>query len=61
MHALLCIFLVSIRLCLESGDKESVGCTCNDDIGMVLYEVEGLVVFPERQAGEASEGWSELW
>ena len=61
VDALFRIFLASVRLCLEGGDKESVRCTWNDDVAIGLYEGKGLGIFPEWQAGEASEGWGELW
>lgn len=61
MHALLCIFLAQIVLCLEGGDKERVGCTWDDDVAIALYEGKGLGIVPEGQVGEASEGRRELW
>lgn len=61
MHALLRVFGLARRFRTESRHEQRISTTENNDVGICLDKSEGLLVIPQRQAGEAFKGGCKFW
>jgi hypothetical protein len=52
MNALLRVLGFPFALCGEGGDQQGVGCAGDVHVAVVLDELEGFLVVPERDLGE---------